>query len=61
MIGQLVLGTVEINVRENAHNGGHDTEDWGGIPVIVLFGDDYQLPPPGLGAIDSFCNQGRNK
>jgi len=61
MIGQLVLGTVEINVRENAHNGGHDTEDWGGIPVIVLFEDDYQLPPPGLGVIDSFRNQGRNK
>jgi ATP-dependent DNA helicase PIF1 len=38
MIGQLVLGTIEINVRENAHNGGHDTEDWGGIPVIVLLG-----------------------
>ena len=61
MIAQLVIGTAEINVRETAHNGGHDTEDWGGIPVVALFGDDYQLPPPTLGAIDSLINQGKSK
>jgi hypothetical protein len=53
MISQLVLGKAETNIRESAHNGGHNTEDWGGIPIIVAFGDDYQLPPIGLGAIDS--------
>jgi hypothetical protein len=62
MIGQIAIGSAEINVRETAHNGGHDTEDWGGIPVVVAFGDDYQLPPPGcLGAIDSLSNQGKTK
>jgi hypothetical protein len=61
MIGQQVFGTAERNVKEMAHNGGHDTEDWGGIPVVLLFGDDYQLPPIGLGAIDSFRNQGKIK
>ena len=62
MISQIVIGTAENNVRETAHNGGHDTEDWGGIPVVVAFGDDYQLPPPAtLGAIDSLFNQGKNK
>ncbi len=50
-----------MNVRETAHNGGHDTEDGGGIPVVALFGDDYQLPPPTLGAIDSLINQGKSK
>ena len=62
MIGQIVIGSAEINVRETAHNGGHDTEDWGGIPVVIAFGDDYQLPPPGcLGATDSLSNQGKTK
>ncbi len=61
MISQQVFGTAERNVKETAHNGGHDTEDWGGIPIVILFGDDYQLPPIGLGAIDSFRNQGKNK
>jgi hypothetical protein len=62
MIGQIVIGSAEINVRETAHNGGQDTEDWGGIPVVVAFGVDYQLPPPGcLGATDSLSNQGKTK
>jgi hypothetical protein len=61
MIAQIAIGSAEINVHETAHNGGHDTEDWGGIPAVVAFGDDYQLPPPTLGAIDSLFNQGKNK
>ena len=28
------------------HNGSHDSEDWGGIPVVILVGDDFQLPSP---------------
>jgi hypothetical protein len=46
MISQRVLRSTEMNVRATAHGGGHENEDWGGIPVIVLFGDDYQLTPP---------------
>ncbi len=34
MISQLVIGRAEKNVRETAHDGGHETEDWGGIPVV---------------------------
>ena len=55
MIGLMLLGQTETNIRETAHNGGHDTEDWGGIPIIAIFGDNYQLPPPVLpGAFDAF-------
>ncbi len=36
-------------------------EDRGEIPAVVIFGDDYQLPPPTLGAIDSLLNQGKNR
>ncbi len=42
----MLLGQTELNIKETVHNGGHDTEDWGGIPVVAIFGDDYQLPPP---------------
>jgi hypothetical protein len=59
MVSQRVLGSAEMNIRSTAHGGGHDNEDWGGIPVVILFGDDFQLTPPcEEGAIDAFDNQG---
>jgi len=61
MISQRVLGSTEMNVQTTAQGGGHENEDWGGIPVIVLFGDDYQLTPPcDEGAIDSFTSSGNS-
>ncbi len=47
MVSQHVLA--ELNISTTAHFGGHETEDWAGIPVVVIFGDDYQLPPPVTG------------
>jgi hypothetical protein len=44
MVSQKMLGLVERSVAQTAHECGHSDEDWGGIPVVVLFGDDYQLP-----------------
>jgi hypothetical protein len=62
MIGLMLLGQTELNIRETVHNGGHDTEDWGGIPVVAIFGDDYQLPPPvSPGAFVSFEQKNKNK
>jgi len=53
MVSQWVLGSAEMNIRSTAHGGGHGNEDWGGIPVVILFGDDFQLTPPcEEGAID---------
>jgi hypothetical protein len=48
MLSQIILGLVEQTVARSAHKCGHSGEDWGGIPVVILFGDDYQLP--------SICN-----
>jgi len=49
----------EMNIRSTAHGGGHEDEDWVGIPVVIIFGDDYQLTPPCEdGAIDALFNQG---
>lgn len=61
LISQVVLGSAEMNISSTAHNSGHESEDWGGIPVVVIFGDDYQLPPPfGGGATDVLFNQGNS-
>jgi len=41
-----VVGAAERHTAQTAHGGSHDNEDWGGIPVVIFVGDDYQLPPP---------------
>lgn len=45
MITCSLLGAAERNAAECAHNGAHTDEEWGGIPIVILVGDDYQLPP----------------
>lgn len=45
MISAEVLGAAERNVALTCHGGNKHKMKWGGIPIILLFGDDYQLPP----------------
>ena len=61
MISQKVIGATEINVSKAAHGGGHSDEDWGGIPIIIIFGDDYQLPSIDPGAFDCFNGDRQTK
>jgi hypothetical protein len=61
MITQLLLGCAEKHSAQTAHGGGHISKDWGGIPIVVLFGDDYQLPPLfGAGATKRFFCKGKS-
>jgi hypothetical protein len=46
-LSQIILGLVKHAAARSAHECGHSGEDWGGIPVMVLFGDAYQLPSIG--------------
>ena len=39
-----VLGAAETNCRNHAHGGVNKDKHWGGIPIVLIFGDDYQLP-----------------
>jgi len=62
MIGLMLLGQTENDVKETVYKSSHNTEDWGGIPVVAMFGDDYQLPPPVCpGAFDAFNYKHKNK
>ena len=45
MISSKVLAAAERNTRECIYMGQNSTEVWGGLPVVLLFGDDYQLMP----------------
>ena len=45
MLSAEVLGAVERNVSMTCHGGNKYKLKWGGIPIVLLIGDDYQLPP----------------
>ena len=45
MLSSHVAFGAEEHLRECAYNGHNARERWGGVPVVIFFGDDYQLPP----------------
>ena len=45
MISSKVLVAAERNNRERIYNGKNSSELWGGLPVVLFFGDDNQLMP----------------
>jgi len=47
----------ERNVRECVFKGQNSKEIWGGVPAVILFGDDYQLFP----VIDEGALQGYSR
>jgi hypothetical protein len=60
MLSQIILGWVEQTVARSAQECGHSGEDWGGIPVMVLFGDYYQLPSIGNGGATNIPQLNKN-
>jgi len=44
LLSQEVLGAAERNCRLCTHKGKNPDKPWGGVPIILMFGDDYQLP-----------------
>jgi hypothetical protein len=47
MLSQEIVALLEEAVAKTGHESGHAREDWGGLPVVKMFGDDYQLPAMG--------------
>jgi hypothetical protein len=44
------LGCIKHFMSKCAHGGRNTAKDWGGIPIVILVGDDYQIPAIGFGA-----------
>jgi len=44
MLSALLLGTMEDYCRQAAFKGVNNKMRWGGLPMVILVGDDYQLP-----------------
>jgi len=45
MISAELIGAVERNIANTCHGGNKHRMVWGGIPIVLFFGDDFQLPP----------------
>ena len=45
MISSELLGGCEHNLRKTIFGGVLEHHKFGGIPIVLLLGDDYQLPP----------------
>ncbi len=45
MLSSKVLAAAERNVQHSVYKGQNGGEIWGEVPVVLLFGDDYQLFP----------------
>ena len=57
-VNSKVLAAAERNVRDCIYNGQNSREYFGGLPVVLLFGDDYQLMPIiEEGAIQGFAKR----
>jgi PIF1-like helicase len=50
MLDATVLGNIKYYMQQSAHSGKNKSHPWGGIPIIIFVGDDYQLPPIVSGA-----------
>jgi hypothetical protein len=59
MISALLLGTMEDYCRQAAFNGTNNDLSWGGLPIIILVGDDHQLPSIDDGAFYCFAQTTR--
>jgi hypothetical protein len=57
MLSSKVLAAAERNIRHPVYKGQNGGDIWGGVPVVLLFGDDCQLFP----VIDEGDIQGYSK
>ena len=52
LLSSKLLARMEYNCRHAVNNGLNQDYSWGNIPVVLLIGDDYQLPPIDSGAFN---------
>ena len=56
------LGTTERMIAETIYGGGNSSDkSFGGLPIVILFGDDYQLPGGEEGGLAALFSRGGGK
>lgn len=54
LVSNVVLGTAAQQIAETIFEGGQIEDDmWGGLPIVILAGDDFQLPSQDEGPINT--------
>ena len=63
MISAESIAKMDEHAKKVAYQGTHSNEDFGGIPIVLLVGDDCQLPPikPGASSAISYIESLNNK
>ena len=56
-INSKLIAVAERNCRVGAFNGKNQQEYFGGVPVVIIFGDDCQLPPVAEGGAIAAYNK----
>ena len=54
MISSEDMAMINEHTKKVVHQGTHPNDDFGGIPIVLLVGDDYQLPPIMPGVASAF-------
>ena len=54
MMDAATFGMIQHFMQQCAHGGTKKAHPWGGIPIVILVGDDFQLPPIHPGAFYVF-------
>jgi hypothetical protein len=54
MLSSAALAMMEHHCKLGAYRGQKCDQEWGGIPIVILVGDDYQLPSIDIRAIHIF-------
>ena len=61
LVSSIDLGICEQIIKETIYNGcGNKEKRWGGLPIVILVGDDYQLPSISEGAFNVLDGKGGN-
>jgi len=56
------IGTAQQMIAETIYNGGPlPNEDWGGLPILIFAGDDFQLPGCKEGSLSALECRARKK
>ena len=56
MISAENLGMIDEHARKVVHHGTNSSMPFGGIPIVLMVGDDFQLPPVTAGVSGTFSD-----